>query len=70
MTDLAQFGLKISSGKRSVSKTTLGFIFTGQGAQWAGMGRELRVFELFEKRLREAEEYLIELGCCWKLRGT
>lgn len=69
-TDLDQLGLRMSPGHRSVSKPALGFIFTGQGAQWAGMGCQLGVFDIFEQRLREAENYLIELGCGWRLRGT
>ncbi|MCJ1263260.1 hypothetical protein MMC22_003130 [Lobaria immixta] len=67
-TDLDQLGLRMSPGHRSVSKPALGFIFTGQGAQWAGMGCQLGVFDIFEQRLREAENYLIEIGCGWRLR--
>lgn len=70
MDNLHQLDLNLSSAQKSVLKPSLGFIFTGQGAQWAGMGHGLRVFDVFEQRLREAEEYLIELGCCWQLRGT
>ena len=67
--DLLQFDSKISSGRRPISNPLLGFIFTGQGAQWAGMGRDLRVFDVFEQKLREAEKYLIQLGCPWHLCG-
>lgn len=70
MEDLHQLSLNLSPARRFISKPTLGFIFTGQGAQWAGMGRDLRIFDIFEQRLREAEEYMIELGCRWQLRGT
>lgn len=70
MADLTQLGAKISHGQRSVSKPRVGFVFTGQGAQWAGMGRQLGSFDVFEQRLREAEEFLIGLGCRWHLRGT
>lgn len=70
MDNLHQLDLNLSSAQRFILKPSLGFIFTGQGAQWAGMGHGLRVFDIFEQRLREAEEYLIELGCCWQLRGT
>ena len=67
--DLRQLDTKISPPQQSIAKPTLGYIFTGQGAQWAGMGRELSAFAIFERSLRETEEYLIELGCQWRLRG-
>lgn len=41
----------------------LGFIFTGQGAQWYAMGRELLAYSIFCKSLQEAEGYLKTLGC-------
>ncbi|KAK7746447.1 Type I Iterative PKS [Cytospora paraplurivora] len=43
------------------------FIFTGQGAQWAGMGRELMAYTIFKKRLDEANAHLKSLGCTWDL---
>ena len=67
--DLRHLDTKVSHPQQSLAKPTLGFVFTGQGAQWAGMGRELSVFAIFERSLREAEEYLTELGCRWRLRG-
>ncbi|KAL6159156.1 Type I Iterative PKS [Exserohilum turcicum] len=45
---------------------SLGFVFTGQGAQWGGMGMELMVFPTFAESVRAADEYLVsELGCEW-----
>ena len=67
--DLRHLDTKISPPQQSMAKPTLGLIFTGQGAQWAGMGRELSAFAIFERSLREAEDYLSELGCRWRLRG-
>ncbi|EAW07064.1 putative polyketide synthase [Aspergillus clavatus NRRL 1] len=60
--------VSFSKGVRSNSKPSLGFIFTGQGAQWYAMGRELFVYPVFEKSILEAEEFLIRLGCSWSLR--
>lgn len=43
------------------------FIFTGQGAQWAGMGRELMAYTIFKQRMDEANAHLKSLGCTWDL---
>lgn len=43
------------------------FIFTGQGAQWAGMGRELMAYTTFRQRMDEANAHLKSLGCDWDL---
>ncbi|KAI0895982.1 hypothetical protein F4806DRAFT_496108 [Annulohypoxylon nitens] len=46
----------------------LGFVFTGQGAQWFAMGRELiEAYPVFKETLLEAEGYLRELGAEWSL---
>ncbi|KAL8720573.1 MAG: hypothetical protein Q9225_002592 [Loekoesia sp. 1 TL-2023] len=46
----------------------LGFVFTGQGAQWYAMGRELiQAYPVFKASLLEAEVYLKELGATWSL---
>lgn len=45
----------------------LGFVFTGQGGQWHGMGRELLIYPPFRKSLQSAEKYLQSLGCTWML---
>lgn len=46
------------------------FVFTGQGAQWYAMGRELLDFAAFRKSLEESEIILRDLGCQWWLIGT
>lgn len=59
----------LSPAVRCVQTPQLGFIFTGQGAQWARMGSELLAYPIFKRSLRNAEEYFHELGAEWLLIG-
>jgi hypothetical protein len=60
--------VKFSKSKRAVR---LGFLFTGQGAQWFAMGRELMdQYPIFLESLCKAESYLTEMGAQWSLKGT
>ncbi|KAI4863957.1 putative polyketide synthase [Hypoxylon rubiginosum] len=44
------------------------FVFTGQGAQWWGMGRELlQTYPVYKKSIISAEQTLKSLGCSWSL---
>lgn len=52
---------------RAVPEPRLAFIFTGQGAQWATMGRELMVYPAFQASLYAADTYLNDIGCSWSL---
>ncbi|KAE8141613.1 hypothetical protein BDV38DRAFT_268399 [Aspergillus pseudotamarii] len=46
----------------------IGMVFTGQGAQWHAMGRELlEAYPLFRSTIQEAEDYLNEFGANWSL---
>ncbi|KAL8815028.1 MAG: hypothetical protein Q9223_005803 [Gallowayella weberi] len=47
----------------------VGFIFTGQGAQWAAMGAGLIVYPSFANTLHEADGVLRMLGAQWSLLG-
>lgn len=60
---------KMSKPVRSSAAPALSFVFTGQGAQWAGMGRELLAYPAFEASLRQSEYYLQSLGSGWALIG-
>jgi acyl transferase domain-containing protein len=51
------------------SKQNLTFAFTGQGAQWYAMGRELlHSRSAFSVSIEKSEKLLKELGACWDLR--
>ncbi|KAL3471493.1 hypothetical protein BJX99DRAFT_250425 [Aspergillus californicus] len=53
---------------RSSDSPRLGFIFTGQGAQWARMGMELRQYDIFQSSLDSADEFFKqELKCRWSV---
>ncbi|KAI6092718.1 PKS01 highly reducing polyketide synthase [Hypoxylon rubiginosum] len=50
----------------SSQKPRLGFVFTGQGAQWATMGMELMEYATFRSSIEAADAYLrAELECDW-----
>ncbi|KJK76341.1 hypothetical protein H634G_08401, partial [Metarhizium anisopliae BRIP 53293] len=46
----------------------VGFVFTGQGAQWPRMGAELVVYEAFRESIMAADHYLQRAcGCLWSV---
>lgn len=50
----------------SSRKPRLGFVFTGQGAQWATMGMDLMQYRVFRDSVQAADRYLQnKLGCTW-----
>ena len=55
---------------RSTKEPCVGFVFTGQGAQWHSMGRELMIhYPAFESTIEEASACLKILGAGWSLKG-
>ncbi|KAI1499706.1 hypothetical protein F5X99DRAFT_430330 [Biscogniauxia marginata] len=60
-------GQKLSPGKE-IDPLRIGFIFTGQGAQWYGMGRELyEHYPVFTNAIDYADACLRSLGAIWSL---
>ncbi|KAG6354546.1 hypothetical protein INS49_004563 [Diaporthe citri] len=53
--------------RASPEKASIGLVFTGQGAQYAGMGLELLQYPVFEASLRESDEIFASLGAEWSL---
>jgi acyl transferase domain-containing protein len=53
---------------RSSNKARIGFVFTGQGAQWPAMGLELMKYTAFLESVQAADEYLSrQLDCSWSV---
>lgn len=56
--------------RASIKPLRLAFVFTGQGAQWFAVGRELaQVYPLFQRRLQHADAFVKNLGANWSLVG-
>ncbi|EHA21280.1 hypothetical protein ASPNIDRAFT_118598 [Aspergillus niger ATCC 1015] len=59
---------QFSPATQSIDSPHLAFVFTGQGAQWYAMGRELiGHYEAFTRSLTESGSYFKELGCTWDI---
>lgn len=59
-------GLSLTSS-RNKEAPSLGFIFTGQGAQWWAMGRELLQYPVFEQAIRACDKAVTSFGSSWSL---
>jgi hypothetical protein len=71
-TQELQQGLEIEHSKlvRSTQGPKICFVFTGQGAQWNAMGRELLDYPVFRRSLQESEICFKDMGSSWSLIGT
>lgn len=68
--ELVARGVSASRPIRSSNKLGITYLFTGQGAQYAQMGRELLVYSTFNTTLLYVEDILRSLGCEWSLFGN
>ncbi|QQK40270.1 polyketide synthase [Penicillium digitatum] len=67
LLDALNQGLPHFSRASRTSHANLAFIFTGQGAQWAGMGRSLLRVPIFAQSVKRSQQLLSSLGCTWEL---
>ena len=54
---------------RSSQTPKVGFLFTGQGAQWYAMGRELLAYDVYHDCLKAADKFFRSMNCTWSLLG-
>ncbi|RYP11167.1 hypothetical protein DL764_000238 [Monosporascus ibericus] len=64
---LAYGSKKADAITRITPGAKISFVFTGQGAQWAGMGRELLSDPTFNRSFQHSNKILQNLGCQWDL---
>jgi acyl transferase domain-containing protein len=61
--DLTQSLAQNIKARSAVRRPRVGFVFTGQGAQWAGMGKELlEAYPVFRNSVLEIDTYLDAIG--------
>ncbi|OTA67063.1 putative polyketide synthase [Hypoxylon sp. EC38] len=66
-TELQSLQSRISSPVQASTPTRVGYIFSGQGAQWFAMGRELMSYSSFSEDISYAGQFLKDLGCKWSV---
>ncbi|PNY29025.1 Polyketide synthase [Tolypocladium capitatum] len=52
---------------RATESPAIHFVFTGQGAQWASMGKELLGYSVFRESIEHADAYFRSIGSTWSL---
>ena len=68
LNDLQVIDSKLSPVYQAIENPSVGFVFTGQGAQWPEMGRELWGLQNFRNTMIQCEDALRSFGCSWSLR--
>ena len=65
--DLKRHLRSLAKPTRASKPPTSLFCFTGQGAQWYAMGRELLAYEVYKISLQKADQYLQSIGAPWSV---
>lgn len=55
--------------RKTSTKPTIGFIFTGQGAHWTGMGKELLTYPVFRQSMQNMNDYIGQIGAPYDIIG-
>ncbi|KAL4860853.1 hypothetical protein BDV12DRAFT_208748 [Aspergillus spectabilis] len=58
---------RVTKPVRIRSNLALGYMFTGQGAQYHGMARDLLVYTVFRDTLARCQEAFASFGCAWSI---
>lgn len=67
---IAKLGNSDLLPRRATNAPNIGFVFTGQGAQWFGMGRELiSIYPVFASVIQTADAHVRKFGAQWSLIG-
>ncbi|KAI8626581.1 hypothetical protein F5Y19DRAFT_446210 [Xylariaceae sp. FL1651] len=64
---IARVSLPTSKAVRTSADVGIAFVFTGQGAQYSGMGLELMRYPVYEATLRRIDSIYRDLGCKWTI---
>ena len=65
--DLATVLTQRIYSNRSSKPPKIAFVFTGQGAQWHAMGRELLAYDVYARAIKDADESLKSFGAVWSV---
>ncbi|KAH7038376.1 uncharacterized protein B0I36DRAFT_372464 [Microdochium trichocladiopsis] len=50
---------------KALTQNNIAYVFTGQGAQWFAMGRELLAYEVFAASVKQSAALLTQMGASW-----
>jgi acyl transferase domain-containing protein len=64
---LSQLASKAAKPNKAANPPKMVWIFTGQGAQWFAMGRELLVYDVYNYAILDADKYLTSIGADFSL---
>jgi acyl transferase domain-containing protein/ubiquinone/menaquinone biosynthesis C-methylase UbiE len=67
ISELAEQLSDVSTPTRAGKPPGIFFCFTGQGAQWHAMGRELMIYDVYRESIESAESYLSSIGATWSV---